>query len=204
MSAKQAWLVTAILVAASLVSAIGADYPPNTWLQVGPVILFALAVPWLNKRFPLTSTTWRCGVAFLLLHLFAARWTYSNVPYADWLASVGTDVAAVQGSNRNMFDRLVHFAYGLLAVFPLIEMEVRWAGLALRPARRVALLFVLASSAIYEIFEWTLAIWMSPEAAEAYNGQQGDGFDAQKDMLLAFVGGLIALPFANRSLQKAA
>jgi putative membrane protein len=33
---------------------------------------------------------------------------------------------------------------------------------------------------------------MAPGNADAYNGQQGDIWDAQKDMALAFVGTLIA------------
>jgi len=196
-----AWTIFAVLVAASLISGIGASFPRNTWLQVGPTILFAAAVPWLARRIPLSETAWAMISGFLLVHLFAAHWTYSNVPYQEWLAAVGIDSVGMLGSDRNMFDRIVHFIFGLLVVRPMIEMEVRWAGLAMRPARRVAILFVLASSALYEIFEWTLAILMSPEAAEAYNGQQGDGFDAQKDMLLAFLGALIALPWANRQLK---
>ena len=59
-----------------------------------------------------------------------------------------------------------------------------------------------AVSALYEIFEWSLALMMAPQSAEAYNGQQGDGFDAQKDMALALGGNLLAslaLSFTGRS-----
>jgi putative membrane protein len=45
----------------------------------------------------------------------------------------------------------------------------------------------------YEVFEWMLSIVLSPEDAESYNGQQGDYWDAQKDMALAFVGSLCML-----------
>jgi putative membrane protein len=34
---------------------------------------------------------------------------------------------------------------------------------------------------------------MDPKDAEAYNGQQGDLWDAQKDMVLAFVGSLVSV-----------
>jgi uncharacterized membrane protein YjdF len=44
----------------------------------------------------------------------------------------------------------------------------------------------------YESFEWELAVWLSPEYAESYNGQQGDRWDAQEDMALAGLGALIA------------
>jgi putative membrane protein len=60
------------------------------------------------------------------------------------------------------------------------------------------LLFVLGSGALYEIFEWLLAVSMDPVSSEAYNGQQGDPFDAQKDMLIASIGSLAGLAFAYR------
>ena len=51
----------------------------------------------------------------------------------------------------------------------------------------VAWLLVQTGSMVYEIFEWQLAVHFSPETAEKYNGQQGDVWDAQKDMLLAMI-----------------
>ena len=185
-------LAIGVLLLGSLVSALGAAYPQNTWLQVGPVIAVAVLLPWIMLRWTLSQASWICLLLFLLLHLFAAHWTYSDVPYRQWLAAVGVDPTGVTGP-RNMFDRLVHFCFGLLVVRPIVEIESVHVGVHRRLANRLALLFVLASSAAYEVFEWTLAILVSPEAAEAYNGQQGDMFDAQKDMWMAFAGAIIAL-----------
>jgi putative membrane protein len=56
----------------------------------------------------------------------------------------------------------------------------------------VAIAFVGVLSKLYELAEWLIAIVLSPAAAEAYNGQQGDPFDAQKDMALAFFGSLVS------------
>lgn len=41
---------------------------------------------------------------------------------------------------------------------------------------------------IYELFEWLLTTVMTADAADCYNGQQGDIWDAQKDMALALLG----------------
>ncbi|TAK12562.1 MAG: DUF2238 domain-containing protein, partial [Rhizorhabdus sp.] len=83
------------LVALSVpLSGWGATYPPNTWLQLGPVGLLLLASPWLLRRFPLSTGSVACIAAFLLLHDLAARWTYSDVPYEHWaqtLAGVSID-----------------------------------------------------------------------------------------------------------------
>lgn len=50
-------------------------------------------------------------------------------------------------------------------------------------------------SALYEIFEWGLTFALSPEDAGAYNGEQGDAWDAQKDMALALAGAAVGLIF---------
>jgi putative membrane protein len=58
----------------------------------------------------------------------------------------------------------------------------------------------MASSVFYELIEWAIAIGLSPEEAENYNGQQGDMWDAHKDMLLATIGAII---YGVASLIKA-
>ena len=58
--------------------------------------------------------------------------------------------------------------------------------------KSLAIALLLAASAAYELFEWLLTLFMAPGAAEAYNGQQGDMWDAHKDMALALGGSLVA------------
>jgi len=197
------WIGAAVLLlGGSLLSASGAIYPQNTMLQIGPIVLIAIALPWIGRRWPLSRTSWNCLIGFLMVHLFAAHWTYSDVPYDRWLAAIGIDLQGLLGSSRNMFDRAVHFCFGLLIVRPIVEIESVYARVNRRLAYRLAILFVLASSAAYEIFEWTVAIIASPENAEAYNGQQGDVFDAQKDMWMATAGAIVALLLMHRGYRR--
>ena len=49
----------------------------------------------------------------------------------------------------------------------------------------------MASSMFYELIEWWIAMGLSPEDAENYNGQQGDVWDAHKDMFLATIGAIL-------------
>ena len=49
----------------------------------------------------------------------------------------------------------------------------------------------MAISLVYEWIEWLIAIGLSPEEAENYNGQQGDVWDAHKDMWIATLGSII-------------
>lgn len=182
------------LVALSVpLSGWGATYPPNTWLQLGPVGLLLLASPWLLRRFPLSTGSVACIAAFLLLHDLAARWTYSDVPYEHWAQTLaGVSIDAAFGFTRNQFDRLVHFSFGVLAVRPVAELSRRHFSMGAGGSLYAALMFVVAIGALYEIFEWLLAVFMDPAAADAYNGQQGDAFDSQKDMAIAAVGGLLS------------
>lgn len=182
----QGWMLAAVTLGIPL-SAWGALYPSNTWLQVGPVAI-ALPSAWRTlARAPLSNASAACIAAFVLLHLFAARWSYSFVPYDTWLPALG--------SERNHFDRLVHFAFGALAMAPVVEAGVRYWGLSPRMALVFAVLFVLAVGGFYEIFEWSLTLALAPEAAGAYNGEQGDMFDAQKDMALAGLGAVLVAPW---------
>ncbi len=189
--AAQRWWLLACLAGVPL-SAVGAAYPPNTWLQVGPVVLGVPLAWWALRRWPMRTASVAWGCSFVLLHLFATRWTYSNVHYDVWgQALAGFSIDAAFGFQRNMFDRLVHFASGLCFALPLVEIGTRHAGLTRRMALVFMVLAVLALGALYEIFEWTLTLGLSPEAADQYNGQQGDMFDAPKDMALALIGCLI-------------
>ena len=182
----QGWMLAAVTLGIPL-SAWGALYPSNTWLQVGPVAI-ALPFAWRTlARAPLSNASAACIAAFVLLHLFAARWSYSFVPYDAWLPALA--------SERNHFDRLVHFAFGALAMAPMVEAGVRHWGLSPRMALVFAVLFVLAVGGLYEIFEWSLTLALAPEAAGAYNGEQGDMFDAQKDMALAGLGAVLVAPW---------
>jgi putative membrane protein len=175
-------------------SAWGALYPTNTWLQVGPVAL-GLPFAWRAlQRWPVSNLSAGCMAGFVLLHLFAARWSYSFVPYDTWLPG---GLSQAMGFERNMFDRMVHFLFGVLAVPPMVELGVRYWCLSRRLALAFALLFVLAVGGLYEIFEWALTLTLAPADAGAYNGEQGDRFDAQKDMAIAALGAILVLPFVR-------
>lgn len=194
----QGWMLAAVALAIPL-SGWGALYPTNTWLQVGPVALLLPLAYWALRRWAISNLSAGCVAAFILLHLFAARWSYSFVPYDAWL---GGAINASFGFERNMFDRLVHFLFGVLAMPPMIELGARYWGLTQRMAFVFALMFVLAVGGVYEVFEWFLTLTLSPADAGAYNGEQGDVFDAQKDMAMAGIGASLVIPFAGRLYRR--
>lgn len=183
----------------------GALYPQNTWLQVGPVALGMPVAIWALRRWPLSNLSAACLALFIALHLVAARWSYSFVPYNRWLVDgFGFDLDHAMGFTRNMFDRLVHLLFGVLMMRPIGEILMRYCRMTRVGAVCVALLFVAGVSAFYEIFEWMLTITLSPADSGAYNGEQGDMYDSQKDMACAVFGALLVLPIAALRSRKAA
>lgn len=181
------------LLVATAVSFVGAAYPTETSLQNIPTVPAVVALVWADRRWGMTRGTFYGCVGFLALHIFGARWIYSLVPYDDWAGSwLGVRPTEVFGWRRNHYDRLVHFASGLFGLPPAAELIRRWGGVAARPAIVLSVAVVLSVGAIYEVFEWRIAVTMSPAHAEAYNGQQGDVWDPQKDMALAGIGAFVA------------
>jgi putative membrane protein len=187
------------LLALLLLAQIDQPYPEVALLQHIPTMLLLVASPWLLRRWPLSTPALACIVAFMALHTLGGRYAYSNVPYDDWArALTGSTLSDAFGWTRNHYDRLVHFAFGALSVTPVAEIARRWGGLGPRGAALAVLGWVLVISCLYEIFEWLLTIVAAGETADRYNGQQGDIWDAQKDMALAALGAILVLAIPRR------
>lgn len=160
--------------------------------QAGTVFMLILLFV-IFKKIGLDFLSFTFYLLFLLIHIIGAHYLYSYVPYNDWIQQVfHFNLDQYMGWSRNMYDRLVHLAYGVL-LYPLIYRVFQvWLPSA-KPFSLFLLVvqFVMASSVLYELIEWAIAIGLSPEEAENYNGQQGDMWDAHKDMLLATIGAII-------------
>ncbi|MFS8103613.1 DUF2238 domain-containing protein [Lentzea alba] len=177
MTRGQLWLLGAFGVLAGL-TWIDPPWPAEQALHSSLTALAIAALVLLRRR--LDTAQWAWALLFLALHTIAARWIYSFVPYDDWTdALFGVRLSEAFSWQRNHFDRLVHFAYGVCLTAVLRQKWLR------------SLEIVLATSALYELLEWAIAMTLGAETAEAYNGQQGDMWDAHADMALAALGALV-------------
>lgn len=187
----RAWLLGIFLIA-FIISAIRPLYPTDFWIEhsfTGALLIFLFGLEKWGR--PLSNAAYTLLTAFMLLHVLGAHYTYSFVPYDAWaVAMFGRDITTTFNLSRNHYDRLVHFAFGLLLVRPMAELVMRWMPLRSGHAIIVAVLMLATLSKVYELIEWWFAIVMSPENAELFNGQQGDAFDAHKDMALALAGAI--------------
>lgn len=160
--------------------------------QIGTVLMLIVLITCLYKM-GLNLISFWLYIGFLLIHIVGAHYLYSYVPYRDWTESLlGFNLDQTMGWSRNMYDRLVHLAYGLF-LYPFFYriFQVWLPQLKTSTLFLLVVQFVMATSLFYEWIEWLIAIGLSPEEAENYNGQQGDIWDAHKDMLLATLGAMI-------------
>jgi putative membrane protein len=159
------------------------------------LIVFAAVGGLIATRHRLRFSDLSYTLMFVLfvMHEVGAHYTYSLVPYDTWLASFGLMLPVGSGVARNQYDRLVHFAYGLLMLRPALEL-LRYAAPPVGLWRMLLpLLFILSHSAVYELIEMAAAMVFGGDLGTAYLGTQGDEWDAQKDMACAASGALIAM-----------
>jgi len=133
------------------------------------------------RVFTFSNLSYGLFTLFISLHLVGAHYTYSETPLGFWLQDWF-------GFSRNHYDRIVHFAFGLLMAVPFRELLTRAAGVRRAWSYVLVLVTVLGFSGFYEALEGLVAMIVSPELGAAYLGTQGDEWDAQKDTALAFAG----------------
>jgi len=169
-------------------------------------VIFIVALAATARSFPLSKISYSLIFVFLCLHEVGAHYTYAEVPYDAFLVEhFGFSLNAAMGWERNHFDRFVHFAYGLLLAYPVREVYCRIAEARGFWSYFFPLDLVMATSMLFELFEWGAAELFGGDLGVAYLGTQGDVWDAHKDMLLASLGALIAMLLTlalNLRIQK--
>ncbi|CAB3641852.1 DUF2238 domain-containing protein [Achromobacter aegrifaciens] len=163
-------------------------------LENALVLAFGAALLFTRRWFVFSRTSYTLIFLYLCLHAVGAHYTYSLVPYDDWWrALTGHSFNSMLGWERNNFDRVVHFSYGLLLAYPIREIFLRVVEVRGFWAYFLPMDVTLSTSALYELLEWGAAATVGGDLGAAYLGTQGDIWDAQKDMALAAGGAVIAM-----------
>jgi putative membrane protein len=178
------------------------DWALENALVAGAVVVIALTY----RRLTLSRVSYTLIFLFLCLHEVGAHYTYAEVPYDEWFKALGgQSLDSLLGWERNNFDRVVHFCYGLLLAYPVREIFLRVAAVRGFWGYFLPLDVIMSTSMLYELVEWGAALVVGEGVGQAYLGTQGDEWDAQKDMLLAAVGAVVALAViavVHRSLDR--
>lgn len=158
----------------------------DDWLLENLLIFISVGVLGITyRKFQFSNFSYALILIFLVLHTIGAHYTYAKVPAGFWLKEW-------LHLNRNHYDRVIHFSFGFLLLFPMRELLMRSAHAHERWAPWLAVAALAALSSFFEIIEAVVAQIVAPELGAAYLGTQGDIWDAQKDMACAFVGAVLA------------
>ncbi|HPF91034.1 MAG TPA: DUF2238 domain-containing protein [Flavobacteriales bacterium] len=150
-----------------------------------------------HRRFRFSDLSYTLMFVYILLHIYGAMYTYAENPLGYWLQE------RFHG-DRNHYDRIVHFSFGLLLAYPMRDYFMNHFHWPNWVCWVLPVEITLSFSGAYELIEWAVADVFFPAQGAAYLGSQGDVWDAQKDMVLAFSGAVLVMVLASvvrRSLR---
>lgn len=180
------WFLACVFLAVWIWAAINPVYPHDWLLENYLVFIFVPLIFIIGRYLKLSNVSYTLITLFMVLHVIGSHYTYAEVPFGytlqDWL-----------GTDRNMYDRLVHFSFGFLLAYPAREVFMRLSQAKGFWSYYFPLDLMAAASGVYEIIEWLTVRAVDPDAGLAFLGSQGDIWDAQKDMLLAIIGAVLAM-----------
>lgn len=153
------------------------------WLESAPAIVAAIVLVVIYRRTKLTSLVYVLIWLHAIVLVVGGHYTYAEMPLFSWIRDEF-------GLARNHYDRLGHLMQGFVPAMIAREILLRERVVSGRRWLFVIVTCIcLAISAFYEFLEWWVAIG-SGEAAVAFLATQGDVWDTQWDMFLAFMGAM--------------
>lgn len=178
--------VMGLLLFAALVLSGWQPYDRATWLmEVAPVLIAVPLLAATRERFALTPLMYGLIFAHCLILILGGAYSYARVPLGFWMQEL-------MDLSRNPYDKIGHFAQGLIPALLAREILLRGGHVAGRGmAGFLAVSVALAVSAVYELIEWWAALALG-QGADEFLGTQGDPWDTQSDMFLALLGALVA------------
>jgi len=169
---------------------IGTSNLTNWFTENALVFIFLSVLTFTYKKLKFSDLSYVLITVYLCLHVYGAKYTYAENPFGYWLK----DTFHLE---RNHYDRIVHFSFGFMLAYPMrdyFKNHFQWPNWVcwVLPCE-----ITLSFSGAYEIIEWLVADIFFPSEGVAYLGTQGDVWDAQKDMTLAFVGSILIMLIAS-------
>jgi len=167
----------------------------STWILENALAVLAVALlAGFYRKLLFSRVSYTLIFLFLCLHELGAHYSYAQVPYDAWFEKLtGRSFNSLVGWQRNNFDRVVHFAYGLMIAYPVREIFLRVVNVRGFWGYFLPLDLTMSTSMMYELIEWAAAAVFGGDLGQSYLGTQGDEWDSQKDMALASLGALLAM-----------
>ena len=180
---------------ALIISGINPADRTTWWLEVFPIFIVVPILLVTARRFPLTPLAYRLIFVHALILMVGGHYTYAKVPLGFWMQEWF-------GFARNHYDRIGHLAQGFVPAIIAREILLRRSPLTTgKWLFTIVTALCLAISACYEFVEWFSAV-IGGSSADAFLGTQGDVWDTQWDMLMAFIGAMTAQILLARVQDK--
>jgi putative membrane protein len=174
------------MAAVILIAGIHPDKVFDYFLENATAFAFLFVLVLTYRKMPFSDLSYTLMFVYVCMHEWGAHYKYSDVPLGEWMKPW-------LHTNRNMYDRVAHFSFGLLMTYPLQEVLMRKVGVLSRWRYILPVEAILSFSAIYEMMEAGAAMVLSPERGEEFVGMQGDMWDSQEDMFMAGIGSVAAV-----------
>lgn len=170
----------------------------NWLLENALVFLFIGGLILSYKKFVFSDLSYSLMFVYICMHIYGSIYTYALNP-------LGFKLQDVFHTERNMYDRLVHFSFGFMLAYPMRDYFKNHFKWPVWVCWILPIEITLSFSCLYELIEWAVADVFFPEQGMDYLGTQGDIWDAQKDMFMAFCGAVaitILVSTLKRVLKK--
>lgn len=180
-------IVYGIYILVWIIMAINPKYPADWLLENVLIFILFPIIFFMDKKYNYTLLSIIFLFIFSSFHSLGAHYTYAEMEYFDVFTKFF-------GFQRNNFDRLVHFLFGLLVFRILFEMIMN-RQINTKNTLFFTFTIIVSISTFYELFEWLVTDIFYPELGMAFLGIQGDVWDAHKDIFAAIMGAFVNILF---------
>jgi putative membrane protein len=179
------WIFLTVFTSIWVNTLIGTNDLNNWFLENTLTVLFMLFLFFSFRKYQFSDLSYLLICVYLCLHVYGSKYTYAENPFGYWLKDYFH-------FGRNHYDRIVHFSFGFLLAYPMRELFLRWLKYPKTVSWILPIEITLSVSGLYELIEWAVADVFFKAQGDAYLGTQGDIWDAQKDIFMAFMGAILS------------
>lgn len=192
---KSIYLMLSIFVATFLWSIINPKEGFTCFLEIIPALIGLIVLAFTFRKFRFTNFTYFMILIQCVILFIGGHYTYAEVPLFDYIKELFHQ-------SRNNYDKVGHFAQGLVPAMIIRELFLRKKVIANKSFFNFIVVSIcLAISAAYEWIEWFVSLATGGKG-DAFLGTQGDIWDTQSDMLFATLGAIVGLIFLSKIQDK--
>ncbi|PWA04097.1 DUF2238 domain-containing protein [Flavobacterium psychrotolerans] len=192
---KSIYLMLSLFFATLLWSIINPKEGFTCFLEIIPAIIGLIILAFTFKKFRFTNLTYFLILIQCIILFIGGHYTYAKVPLFDYIKEIFHQ-------SRNNYDKVGHFAQGLVPAMIIRELFIRKKVIANKSFFNFIIVSIcLAISAAYEWIEWFVSL-ATGDNGDAFLGTQGDIWDTQSDILFATIGAIVGLVLLSKIQDK--